>query len=138
MSIDERYRSEAFKKVRDLGESLEEIISKRVEIEHREDLELGVSFEVRDRDVLDLWYKAVRKNCYMDINNIEILEHHDGVYLKVMFINAVGNYRAERHVSIWSNGKVDFVYGFLIEYENFSCRIDEKDNFLRATVRLKN
>ncbi len=137
MPIDERLKEEAYNKVRELGKELEKIIRMKIEQEEKEDLEFGVGFEIEGEDIIKLWKKAVTENLYMDIGDVEIMEHHDGVYLKTKFINHVENFRAERNISIWSNGRVEKVHGFHIDTDNITGRIEESDGKLRATVRIK-
>ncbi len=137
MPIDERLKEEAYNKIRELGKELEKIIREKIEQEEEENLELGIGFDIEGEDIIRLWKEAVTENVYMDIGNVEIMEHHDGVYLKTKFINHVENFRAERNISIWSNGRVEKVHGFHIDTDNITGRIEELDGKLRATVRIK-
>ncbi len=137
MPIDERLKEEAYNKVRELGRELEKIIKIKIEGEEKEDLEFGVGFDIKEENIIKLWKKAVIENVYMDIGDVEIMEHHDGVYLKTKFINHVGNFRAERNISIWSNGRVEKVHGFYIDTDNITGRIEESEGKLRVNVRIK-
>jgi len=138
MPIDERLKEEAYDKVRTLGKEIEKILKERIEQEEDEDIEVGISFSVEDKYIMDMWKRAVIENVYMDIGDVEIMEHHDGVYLKTKFVNHVENFRAERNVSIWSNGRVEKVHGFHIDTDKLTGRVEEHDGKLKVTVRIKN
>ncbi len=137
MPIDEKLKEETYNKVRKLGKELEEIIKARIEQEEKEDLEFGIIFDIENEKVINLWREAVTENVYMDIGDVEIMEHHDGVYLKTKFINHVENFRAERNISIWSNGRIEKVHSFYIDTDNIRGRVEESDGKLRVTVRIK-
>ncbi len=137
MPIDEKLKEKAYNKVRKLGKELEEIIKARIEQEEKEDLEFGIIFDIENEKVINLWREAVTENVYMDIGDVEIMEHHDGVYLKTKFINHVENFRAERNISIWSNGRIEKVHSFHIDTDNIRGRVEESDGKLRVTVRIK-
>ncbi len=137
MPIDEKLKEEVYNKVREFGRELDRIIKARIKQEEKEDLEFGIIFEIEDENIINLWREAVTENAYMDIGDVEIMEHHDGVYLKTKFINHVKNFRAERNISIWSNGRVEKVHNFYIDTDNIRGRVEESERKLRVTVRTK-
>ena len=83
MPIDEAYKTKDLKKLLDFKAYIEPIIKEEIENIDEDDLEFGYSFE-KELDK-NLWDEAVEQNNYYDVKT-EILEHHDGVYLKSTFV----------------------------------------------------
>jgi hypothetical protein len=126
MPIDEAYKTKDLKKLLDLKAYIEPIIKEEIENIDEDDLEFGYSFE-KELDK-NLWDEAVEQNNYYDVKT-EILEHHDGVYLKSTFVNSIENITAERYVNIRSNAKIEISCRCFIDVDNIKAIIEKKDKF---------
>ncbi|MDW8294246.1 MAG: hypothetical protein RMK21_02700, partial [Aquificaceae bacterium] len=61
---------------------------------------------------------------YMEVVYTEIMEHHDGAYLKATFRNAAEDFSAERYVSVRSSGRVEIGYAFFLSVGNVRVRVE--------------
>ncbi|MFN3813883.1 MAG: hypothetical protein ACK4SM_04595 [Aquificaceae bacterium] len=127
MPIDQKYREEAIEKVKKVGELLREKIEKAIKDMDEEDLEYGVSIEIIGNDLKSLWEEGVERNNYMEVVSTEIMEHHDGAYLKATFRNNTENGYADRYVSVWSSGKTDISYAFSLSFKNVVAKVQPID-----------
>ncbi|MCS6998063.1 MAG: hypothetical protein N2648_04145 [Aquificaceae bacterium] len=82
MPIEETYRATALSKVREFGELLKPRVEELLEDTDEEDLEFGLKMELRAEELSDLWKECVEENNYMEVVYTEIMEHHDGAYLR--------------------------------------------------------
>jgi len=112
MPIEESYRGQAFEKVQRLGKFLEEDLQNLLKEVEEEDLDFGVSVSLSGSLLSSLWKECVEDNNYMEVSFVEVMEHHDGAYLKATFRNSTQNYTAERYVSVRSSGRVELSYAF--------------------------
>ena len=126
MPIDESYRQTSLDKVRELCGVLRAKVEEYLEDVDPEDLEFGVSFEVSEDGLEGLWRSAVEENNYMEVVYTEIMEHHDGAYLKATFRNALEDCWAVRYVSVRSSGRVEVSYAFFVRLEGVRVRIERK------------
>ena len=113
MPIEESYREQALERVQRLGKVLEEELQELLKEVEEEDLDFGVSASLSGGLLSSLWKECVEDNNYMEVSFVEVMEHHDGVYLKATFRNSTQNYTAERYVSVRSSGRVEISYAFL-------------------------
>jgi hypothetical protein len=104
MPIEESYRGQALEKVQKLGKFLEEELQNLLKEVEEEDLDFGVSVSLSGGLLSSLWKECVEDNNYMEVSFVEVMEHHDGAYLKATFRNSTQNYTAERYVSVRSSG----------------------------------
>ena len=124
MPIQEEYRQRALEKVNTLKEAIKDFLKDIVESVDAEDLEMGISERVEIRE--DLWRDAVEENNYMEVVYTEIMEHHDGAYLKVTFRNSVEDAHADRYVSVRSSGRVEITHAFFVKLNSVGVRIEKK------------
>lgn len=124
MPIKENYKRQALEKVERLGRALEEAILLALEQRDPEDLEFGISYEFESPKVESLWKEAVEENNYMEVVFTEIMEHHDGAYLKATFRNSTERYFADRYVSVRSSGRVEVGYAFFVLREGIKVRVE--------------
>lgn len=89
-----------------------------------EDLEFGVKLELKSPELEEAWKKAVEENNYMEVVFTEIMEHHDGAYLKTTFRNSLEECHAERYVSISSSGRVEIGYALFLRLDGVSVRVE--------------
>jgi phage tail tube protein FII len=105
MPIEESYRGQALEKVQKLGKFLEEELQNLLKEVEKEDLDFGVSASLSGGLLSSLWKEYVEDNNYMEVSFVEVMEHHDGAYLKATFRNSTQNYTAEYEdisvVGIW-------------------------------------
>ncbi len=125
MPIDERFRTSALEKLRKVEEFIKQKEADLLEDTDPEDLEYGINTELSLQGLGELWEEAVEKNHYMEVVFTEIMEHHDGAYLKATFRNSLGDTYAERYVSIWSSGKVDISHAFFMKLGEILLRVEK-------------
>jgi hypothetical protein len=124
MPIQESYRQEALQKVYQLGRALGEKLRELLQEVDEEDLEFGVKLELEAPELEDLWKSAVEENNYMEVVFTEIMEHHDGAYLKATFRNSTEDAYAERYISVWSSGRVEMSYALFLSLNSVSARVE--------------
>lgn len=124
MPIQESYRQEALSKVERLGRVLEELLRLALEEVEAEDLEFGVNLDITSKEAEELWGECVEENNYMEVVYTEIMEHHDGAYLKATFRNGVNNFWEERYVSVRSSGRVELSYAFFLSFDGKTARVE--------------
>ncbi len=124
MPIQEEYRRQALQRVEFLRDALVEPLSGIIRERDEEDLQMGTSEELSLDE--DLWRSAVEENNYMEVVYTEIMEHHDGAYLKTTFRNSVERAYADRYVSIRSSGRVEVNHAFFVEVEGVRVRIERR------------
>ncbi len=132
MPIDEAYKNMDLSKLLEFRNYVEPIIKKEIENADEDDLEFGYSFE----EPLDekLWESAIEQNNYYDVKT-EVLEHHDGVYLKSTFINAIENISSERYVNIRSNAKIEISYRCFIDVDGIKAIIEKSKDKFKITLK---
>jgi hypothetical protein len=126
MPIEESYRGQALEKVQKLGKFLEEELQKLLKEVEEEDLDFGVSVSLSGSLLSSLWKECVEDNNYMEVSFVEVMEHHDGAYLKATFRNSTQNYTAERYVSVRSSGRVEISYAFFVESDGVVGRVERE------------
>ncbi len=124
MPIQEAHRRQALQRVTALRDSLIKSLSEVVEDMDAEDLQMGVSEELSLDE--ELWRSAVEENNYMEVVYTEIMEHHDGAYLKATFRNSVEGAHADRYVSIRSSGRVEIAHAFFVDVDGVRVRVERK------------
>jgi hypothetical protein len=138
MPIEESYREQALEKVRRLGKVLEEELQNLLKEVEEEDLDFGVSASLSDGLLSSLWKECVEENNYMEVSFVEVMEHHDGAYLKATFRNSTQNYTAERYVSVRSSGRVEISYAFFVERDGVVGRVKrEPDGGFKVFLKAK-
>ncbi len=125
MPIQEAYREEALLKLKDLCQAIGPKIEKLMEEVDEEDLEFGLRLDMKAKDLEELWRSAIEENNYMEITFTEIMEHHDGAYLKAVFRNQTGSCHGERYVSVRSSGRVEIGHALIIERETIKIRVEK-------------
>jgi hypothetical protein len=126
MPIEESYRGQALEKVQKLGKFLEEELQNLLKEVEEEDLDFGVSVSLSGSLLSSLWKECVEDNNYMEVSFVEVMEHHDGAYLKATFRNSTQNYTAERYVSVRSSGRVEISYAFFVERDGVVGRVERE------------
>jgi hypothetical protein len=126
MPIEESYREQALEKVQRLGKFLEEELQNLLKEVEEEDLDFGVSVSLSGSLLSSLWKECVEENNYMEVSFVEVMEHHDGAYLKATFRNSTQNYTAERYVSVRSSGRVEINYAFFVERDGVVGRVERE------------
>ena len=126
MPIEESYRGQALEKVQRLGKFFEEELEELLEELEEEDLDFGVSVSLSSSLLSSLWKECVEDNNYMEVSFVEVMEHHDGAYLKATFRNSTQNYTAERYVSVRSSGRVEIFYVFFVERDGVVGRVERE------------
>jgi hypothetical protein len=138
MPIEESYRERALEKVQRLGKVLEEELQNLLKEVEEEDLDFGVSVSLSDGLLSSLWKECVEENNYMEVSFVEVMEHHDGAYLKATFRNSTQNYTAERYVSVRSSGRVELSYAFFVERDGVVGRVErEPDGGFKVFLKAK-
>jgi hypothetical protein len=138
MPIEESYREQALEKVQKLGKVLEEELEELLEELEEEDLDFGVSVSLSGSLLSSLWKECVEDNNYMEVSFVEVMEHHDGAYLKATFRNSTQNYTAERYVSVRSSGRVEIGYAFFVERDSVVGRVEmEPDGVFKVFLKAK-
>ena len=138
MPIEESYKKQVLEKVRRLGEVLEEELQNLLREVEEEDLDFGVSVSLSGGLLSSLWKECVEDNNYMEISFVEVMEHHDGAYLKATFRNSTQNYTAERYVSVRSSGRVEISYAFFVERDGVVGRVErEPDGGFKVFLKAK-
>jgi len=138
MPIEESYREQALEKVRRLGKILEEELQNLLKEVEEEDLDFGVSASLSGGLLSSLWKECVEDNNYMEVSFVEVMEHHDGAYLKATFRNSTQNYTAERYVSVRSSGRVEISYAFFVERDGVVGRVErERDGSFKVFLKAK-
>jgi len=138
MPIEESYREQAFEKVQRLGKFLEEELQELLKEVEEEDLDFGVSVSLSGSLLSSLWKECVEDNNYMEVSFVEVMEHHDGAYLKAIFRNSTQNYTAERYVSVRSSGRVEISYAFFVERNGVVSRVEmEPDGVFKVFLKAK-
>lgn len=125
MPIQEAYKEGALSKVRTLGGALKPKVEELLRSVDSEDIEFGVKLELKAEELQELWKDCVEENNYMEVVYTEIMEHHDGAYLKATFRNSTENYYAERYVSIRSSGRVERAHAFYVLLGDIKVRIEK-------------
>jgi hypothetical protein len=138
MPIEESYREQALEKVQRLGKILEEELQNLLKEVEEEDLDFGVSASLSGGLLSSLWKECVEDNNYMEVSFVEVMEHHDGAYLKATFRNSTQNYTAERYVSVRSSGRVEISYAFFVERDGVVGRVErEPDGGFKVFLKAK-
>ncbi|MDT7910595.1 MAG: hypothetical protein RQ827_00485 [Thermocrinis sp.] len=138
MPIEESYREQALEKVQRLGKVLEEELQNLLKEVEEEDLDFGVSASLSGGLLSSLWKECVEDNNYMEVSFVEVMEHHDGAYLKATFRNSTQNYTAERYVSVRSSGRVEISYAFFVERDGVVGRVErEPDGGFKVFLKAK-
>ncbi|WP_333784705.1 hypothetical protein [Thermocrinis sp.] len=138
MPIDEAYKNLAISKLEEFGELAQQKIKNSVSELDPEDLEFGLSLSLQDQELFKLWQDCIENNNYMEVSFVEVMEHHDGAYLKATFKNSKGPYTAERYVSVRSSGRVEIAHAFLLETKGIVVRMEkEPDGSFKVFVRYK-
>ena len=138
MPIEESYREQALEKVQRLGKVLEEELRNLLKEVEEEDLDFGVSASLSSGLLSSLWKECVEDNNYMEVSFVEVMEHHDGAYLKATFRNSTQNYTAERYVSVRSSGRVEISYAFFVERDGVVGRVErEPDGGFKVFLKAK-
>jgi hypothetical protein len=138
MPIEESYREQALEKVQRLGKVLEEELQNLLKEVEEEDLDFGVSASLSGGLLSSLWKECVEENNYMEVSFVEVMEHHDGAYLKATFRNSTQNYTAERYVSVRSSGRVEISYAFFVERDGVVGRVErEPDGGFKVFLKAK-
>jgi hypothetical protein len=138
MPVEESYRGQALEKVQRLGKVLEEELQDLLKEIEEEDLDFGVSVSLSGSLLSSLWKECVEDNNYMEVSFVEVMEHHDGAYLKATFRNSTQNYTAERYVSVRSSGRVEISYAFFVEMDGVVGRVErEPDGGFKIFLKAK-
>jgi len=138
MPIEESHREQALEKVQRLGKVLEEELQNLLKEVEEEDLDFGVSTSLSGGLLSSLWKECVEDNNYMEVSFVEVMEHHDGAYLKATFRNSIQNYTAERYVSVRSSGRVEISYAFFVEMDGVVGRVErEPDGGFKVFLKAK-
>ena len=124
MPIDESYKRTSLERLEKVANSVREKLQEILEDIDPEDLDYGLSEEVKWEELKELWEEGVEKNNYMEVVYTEVMEHHDGAYLKATFRNSLGDTYADRYVSVWSSGRVDVSHALFVKLESVSVRIE--------------
>jgi hypothetical protein len=138
MPIEESYREQALEKVQRLGKVLEEELQNLLKEVEKEDLDFGINASLSGGLLSSLWKECVEDNNYMEVSFVEVMEHHDGAYLKATFRNSTQNYTAERYVSVRSSGRVEISYAFFVERDGVVGRVErEPDGGFKVFLKAK-
>jgi hypothetical protein len=138
MPIEESYREQALERVQRLGKVIEEELQNLLKEVEKEDLDFGVSASLSGGLLSSLWKECVEDNNYMEVSFVEVMEHHDGAYLKATFRNSTQNYTAERYVSVRSSGRVEISYAFFVERDDVVGRVErEPDGGFKVFLKAK-
>ena len=138
MPIKDIYRHLALSKTEEFFQKAQEKLKDTLSQFEEEDLEFGFGFDLQDEELFDLWKKSIEENNYMEVSSVEVMEHHDGAYLKATFKNSKGSFTAERYVSIRSSGRVEISHAFFFEVEGVLVRMEiEPDGRFRVFVKSK-
>ena len=138
MPIEESYRNLALDKLEEFSKKAQEKLRETLSELDEEDLEFGLNFDLQGEELLDLWKNSIEENNYMEVSLVEIMEHHDGTYLKATFKNSKDSFTAERYVSIRSSGRVEISHAFFFEMEGLLVRMENKpDGSFRVFVKSK-
>ncbi len=126
MPIQEEYREKALSKLEGFCHVLKDRIKAMLSETDPEDLEFGIRLELEEKKLDPLWREAVEENNYMEVVFTEIMEHHDGAYLKATFRNEANGCWAERYVSIRSSGRVEVSYALFVSLEGMKVRVERE------------
>jgi hypothetical protein len=138
MPIEDSYRNLALGKLEDFGKLAEEKLKDKLSQLDQEDLEFGLSLSLQDGELFKLWQDCIENNNYMEVSFMEVMEHHDGAYLKATFKNSKGPYTAERYISIRSSGRIEISYAFFLETKETIVRMEkEPDGSFKVFVKAK-
>ena len=138
MPIKDIYRNLALSKTEVFFQKVQEKLKDTLSQLEEEDLEFGFGFDLQDEELFDLWKKFVEENNYMEVSSVEVMEHHDGAYLKATFKNSKDSFTAERYVSIRSSGRAEISHAFFLEMADLLVRIENKpDGSFRVFVKSK-
>lgn len=124
MPIQEEYREEALLKLKRIGDAIRPEVEKLIKNTDPEDIEFGTRVELRTEELDSLWKECVEENNYMSVVFTEVMEHHDGAYLKVIFKNSIEDYEEDRYVSIRSSGRVEISHALFITVEGVRARVE--------------
>lgn len=130
MPIEETYRQRALERLGILCKEIKPKLKTLIEAVDPEDLEFGIRLDMKAPELEDLWKQAVEENNYMEVVFTEIMEHHDGAYLKATFRNSSEDCYAERYVSVWSSGRVELSYAFFVKMDGLRVRVEKKEGGL--------
>lgn len=110
-----------------MGKAFETVLGSHLEDIDPEDLEMGLQVSLEeDPQLAQLWQENVENNNYMEVSYTEIMEHHDGAYLKATFRNEYENYTQERYVSVRSSGRVEITHALFITIGNVRGRVERR------------
>ncbi|WP_029552340.1 hypothetical protein [Thermocrinis jamiesonii] len=138
MPIEDSYRNLALGKLEDFGKLAEEKLKDKLSQLDQEDLEFGLSLSLQDGELFKLWQDCIENNNYMEVSFMEVMEHHDGAYLKATFKNSKGPYTAERYISIRSSGRIEISHAFFLETKETIVRMEkEPDGSFKVFVKAK-
>ncbi|WP_340689765.1 hypothetical protein [Hydrogenobacter thermophilus] len=124
MPIEESYKRASLEKLKKMEEYIKNALREILSQVDEEDLEYGVSQEATLSGLGELWEEGVEKNNYMEVVFTEIMEHHDGAYLKATFRNSTEDAYAERYISVWSSGRVEMSYALFLSLNSVSARVE--------------
>lgn len=125
MPIQESYRQEALSKLESLCQAIRPKVEELLKDIDPEDLDFGIKLELKAPEIEEVWNKAVEENNYMEIVFTEIMEHHDGAYLKTTFRNTIDSCSAERYVSIRSSGRAELSHALFLDIEPLKIRVEK-------------
>lgn len=138
MPIEESYREQALEKVQRIGKVLEEELQNLLKKVKEKDLDFGVSVSLSRGLLSSLWKECVEDNNYVEVSFVEVMEHHDGAYLKATFRNSTQNYTVERYVSVRSSGRVEISYAFFVEMDGVVGKVEmEPDGSFKVFLKGK-
>ncbi len=132
MPIDERVKQEDLAKLQELKVYISSILENIIKDIDEDDLEFGyVAFSDIDKN---LWNNAIEQNNYYEVKT-DVLEHHDGVYVKCAFVNGIDDIKAEKHVNIRSNGKVETSHRCFVNIDKILAIIERQDSRFKITFK---
>ncbi|MCI4458963.1 MAG: hypothetical protein JHC21_05025 [Thermocrinis sp.] len=138
MPVEESYREQALEKVQRIGKVLEEELQNLLKKVKEKDLDFGVSVSLSGGLLSSLWKECVEDNNYVEVSFVEVMEHHDGAYLKATFRNSTQNYTAERYVSVRSSGRVEISYAFFVGMDGVVGKVEmEPDGSFKVFLKGK-
>lgn len=124
MPIKEEYKEEALLKLKRIGDAIRPRVEELIKTVDPEDIEFGTRVELKAEELEALWKECVEENNYMSVVFTEVMEHHDGAYLKVIFKNSTEDYEEDRYVSIRSSGRVEINHALFVTVEGVRARVE--------------
>ncbi|MCS7307840.1 MAG: hypothetical protein NZ526_04735 [Aquificaceae bacterium] len=124
MPIKEEYKEEALLKLKRVGDAIRPRIEELIKTVDPEDIEFGTRVELKAEELEALWKECVEENNYMSVVFTEVMEHHDGAYLKVIFKNSTEDYEEDRYVNVRSSGRVEISHALFVTVENVRARVE--------------